>query len=62
MNSLEWNPQGTPMMSNAGVTRLVGKRVNDLSKAKLTKVRGRGPVSLNAEKDAITIVFDDDGH
>jgi hypothetical protein len=62
LNSLEWNPQATPMMSNAGTIRLVSKKVDDLSKAKLTKLRGRGAVTLSAAKDSLSLVFDDDGH
>jgi hypothetical protein len=61
MNSLDWAPQSTPLLGNAGVQRLVGKRVDDLRKVKLTKVRGRGTVTMNAEKEFITLRFDDDG-
>jgi hypothetical protein len=61
MNAVDWIPERTPLFGGAGLTRLTGKRVRDLSKARLTKVRGRGPVTLDATRDFVTVVFDDEG-
>src|SRR5262245_17685261 len=61
LNAVEWTPEQVPVQVAAGVTRLAGRKVSDLSKTKLTKVRGRGPVTIDATRDVITIVFDDEG-
>lgn len=60
MNKLEWNPQTVPVLKNVGIAQLFGTQA-DLSKARLTKVRGRGPVTLRPGTDRIAIVFDDEG-
>jgi formylglycine-generating enzyme required for sulfatase activity len=59
LNNRSWNPKKTPFMRNFGISTLLGKQVDDLSKVRLTKVRGRGSVSLRAQKHVVVLVFDD---
>src|SRR5262249_28674956 len=69
LNKVEWTPpkkgrgrQETCTLKTVGLTRLLGKRVNDLSKVELTKIRGRGPVTLQTGPDFVAVVFDDNAH
>jgi hypothetical protein len=61
MNAVTWVPERTPLLGTAGLTALAGRRVRDPGTARLTKVRGRGPVTLDASRDVVRVVFDDDG-
>jgi serine/threonine protein kinase len=61
VGSVEWDTQKTPIMDSVGIAQLIGRHVDDLSKAKMKKIRGRGPVSFEANKDFIAVVFDDGG-
>jgi hypothetical protein len=57
-----WRPQARPVIKDSGISKWLGRPV-DLGegKVKLTKVRGRGPVTLRSGKDFVAILFDDDG-
>jgi hypothetical protein len=59
INGIAWNPHDTPVMKTMGVSQLLGKDVEDLSKVRMRKLFGRGRAELRAGKDSVTVVFDD---
>jgi hypothetical protein len=59
MNGMEWNPKDAPVRYDVGIPQLLGKQVEDLSKVRMKKIRGRGRVELRSGKDFVTVVFDD---
>jgi hypothetical protein len=59
MNGIEWNPQNAPVMKQMGIAQLLGRPMEDLSKVRMKKIRGRGRAELYPGKDLVTVVFDD---
>jgi hypothetical protein len=58
LNDFDWDPKKTPVLTS-DLARLLGADV-ELSKAKLTKIRGRGPVTLQIGNGFIVVVFNDE--
>jgi hypothetical protein len=42
-----------------GASKLLGKQVNDMSKVRMKKIRGRGRAEVVPGKDLVTVIFDD---
>jgi hypothetical protein len=59
INGVAWNPQANPTMPTLGLSQLFGKQMQDLSKVRMKKLRGRGQVELRPSKDVVTVVFID---
>ena len=61
INNLDWTPMTNPRFAKAGISKLLGEKV-DFSTAMLSVKKGRGRVELKKSNDHVDIHFDDYSH